>query len=387
MAKSSNFTPDYWVLPQNILCAESTIHELLTTVALAPLPLAQKVILVDQYDLWPFLTGSRLTPEFRLFIDIADHLEALHISKIETVVSAEELNGELQLCNHTLTPLVTIPYPNLLFSAAALHHYARPAYREMLFQLFTWGKRISRYRGVTVTWDQAIDRKVWTTNIDTVYLLDCLFQDGVFDRTEIQTAMEVGVGGGAISKTLVTYLPGLRELTITDISPYALVCARRNIIPVLRPGQRLHLYLGKGLRSLTTRVDLLVVNPPYIPQQQPPDVADPYRGTGLIQEILTLGLRYLNPANPHAAIYMGTSSLAAKAVEACCHANPALQIETVGTPREVPLKILQVNEARAWLTFLEQEHGLSRSPERLEADGFEFWHTLSVLKITRPPGR
>ena len=71
------------------------------------------------------------------------------------------------------------------------------------------------------------------------------------------------------------------------------------------------------------------------------------------------------------------------AVQAYRRANPALHIETVGAPRDVPLKILQVNEQQEWITFLEQEHGLMRSPERLAAEGFEFWHTLSVLKITR----
>ena len=170
---------------------------------------------------------------------------------------------------------------------------------------------------------------------------------------------------------------------MTDISPYALVCAKRNITPVLRPDQRLHLYLGKGIRSITAQVDLLVVNPPYIPHRHKPDAVDPYRGTGLIQEVLTIGQQYLNPSNPKAAMYMGMSSLAAKDVQAYRRANPALHIETVGAPRDVPLKILQVNEQQEWITFLEQEHGLLRSPERLAAEGFEFWHTLSVLKITR----
>jgi methylase of polypeptide subunit release factors len=253
----------------------------------------------------------------------------------------------------------------------------------MVMQLYMWGKRITRYRGVCTTWDQAVDKQVWCTNIDTVYFLQQLFDAGVLARQDVRTAMEVGVGGGAIAKTLAVYLAGLHELTVTDISPYALVCAKRNILPVLQDGQRLHLYLGKGIRSIAAQVDLLVVNPPYIPHMQRPDATDPYRGTGLIQEIVDIGVDYLSPANPQAAIYMGMSSLAERDLQTYLAQTERVAVERLGTPKEVPLKILAVNENQEWLAFLEREHGLVRSPKRLKEEGYEFWHTLSVLKLTR----
>lgn len=58
-------------------------------------------------------------------------------------------------------------------------------------------------------------------------------------------------------------------------------------------------------------------------------------------------------------------------------------LEAVGPPLEVPLKILTVQTARDWTRFLVEEHGLVRSQARLRETGFEFWHTLSVLRLTR----
>lgn len=115
---------------------------------------------------------------------------------------------------------------------------------------------------------------------------------------------------------------------------------------------------------------------------QRPDAVDPYRGTGLIREILEIGLDRLNPVNPQAVIYLGMSSLAERDLAAYLRGNSRVNVERLGEPEEIPLKILNVNEKRDWIDFLVREHGLVYSPQRGRNEGFEFWHKISVLKIT-----
>lgn len=370
-------------LPRNILCGEAAIREMLAALDAAPIPLEEKVRQIENNELWPFLTGSRLKPEFRFQLEIADGLDELRLYKIDGLLDEHQLNSACSLDGVPKTLLATVPNPVLLFSAESIYKYADNGFREMLTQLYAEGRRISTYRGVSVTWDQSIDRKVWTTNIDTVNFINELFVDGVFSRGDIKQSLEIGVGGGGISKTVVAQVPQLEEHTATDISTYALMCAKRNIDPVLRPDQKLNLYLGKGLRSISASVDLLLVNPPYIPHMQKPDAVDPYRGTGLIKEIVEMGLDYLNPDSPNAAIYLGMSNLADKDLAEYLAANPRVKMHVIGTPREVPLKILNVNENKEWIEFLKRDHGLVCSEERLKNEGFEFWHTISVVKLTR----
>jgi hypothetical protein len=368
MTRFKKRNTDLSQLPLGILSHERVIREQLAALAASRLSLAEQMRWVEERELTPFVTGSRLRGEFRLHLGISDDLDRLTISKID---------GE-----HRTTPLVEVPGPNLLFSAFDVARFARGhVERELAAQLYTLGRRITTYRGVTTIWDQAVDRRVWCTNIDTVYFLHALHADGVFARTDVRSAMEIGVGGGHISKAVVAGLPSLREHTATDINAYALFCAQRNLQPVLRPDTELNLYLGKGLRPIEATVDLLLVNPPYIPHRQKPDAVDPYRGTGLIKEVVEIGLSRLDPANPRAAIYLGMSSLAQRDLAEYLAANPQVEATTIGTPREVPLKILAINEDRDWLDFLRAEHGLIVSEERAHATGFPMWHAISVVKL------
>jgi hypothetical protein len=195
--------------------------------------------------------------------------------------------------------------------------------------------------------------------------------------------MEVGVGGGAIAKTLLRATPNLVELIVTDISPYALLCAQRNIGPVLSPHQSLHLYLGKGVRNLNAGVDLMVVNPPYIPQLGQASPEDPYRGTGLLREIVERGATLLNPNNPDASICMILSNLADRDLHAAIQTFPGFTVQRLGAPFDAPLKILAVNENRDWIEFLIREHGLRTAPPPGVEGRFPFWHSISTWILRR----
>lgn len=365
----------------DVLTHEVQIRDAIETALKSEVPLDQLLGQLRRQGLLPFLTGSRIEPDFRLYIRMADDLSTLSYFRIDSDLTAEQLNGAVCSEDLRLKLLAAIPNPVLMFSFRNLQQNASPGEAEMAAQLFMSGRRITDYGGVLVTWDQSVDQNVWTTNIDTVNFIHALSRDGFFERGDIRSLMEIGTGGGHITKTAVARFPRAEEFIATDISPYALMCAKRNIRPALREGQKLHLYLGKGIKTINAAVDALLVNPPYLPTLLPPDMEDPYRGTGLIKEIVELGLQRLNPRNPRACIYLGMSSLAERDLKLFLRASPALKAVQIGERRQVPLKILKVNENAGWMDFLVREHGLLASTQRLEQTGHEFWHEIYVLRL------
>ncbi len=82
-----------------------------------------------------------------------------------------------------------------------------------------------------------------------------------------QTALEVGVGSGAIAVSLAKALPKL-QVWATDLSEQALAVAQKNCLLHQVTGQ-VHLYkgsLGAPLEELAGSFEVVVSNPPYIPK-------------------------------------------------------------------------------------------------------------------------
>ncbi len=110
--------------------------------------------------------------------------------------------------------------------------------------------------------------------------------------------VEIGVGSGAVSVSLARLFPEL-EIVATDISSEALTVAGENL---RRFGleDRIELRQGSLLDPVPESVELIVSNPPYVPEGTPlePNVADyePHRalfapgdGTELLRRIVLLG--------------------------------------------------------------------------------------------------
>ncbi len=142
-------------------------------------------------------------------------------------------------------------------------------------------------------------------------------------------------------------------------------------------------YLGKGIKRLPQEADLIVIDPPYIPvppweSDEHTAVDDPYKGTGLIREIIEEGIRHINPDNPEASIVMNYSSLAEAEVKEYLRAyGQLIEVETLSEGFPVPLKIERMD--KRWIEWMKGRGLIVK--EDAPFDGFKYWHTLKVVQI------
>ena len=119
------------------------------------------------------------------------------------------------------------------------------------------------------------------------------------------------------------------------------------------------------------RFDLIACNPPYIPR---PDSlgGNAFEGVGLLAHFIEHGPRHLTPGGRIVSVI---SSVSESVV------NPLLrktgtQCHTIGEIH-VPLKVLNVLNNPAWMTYLLERKGLRPHPH----DGYDYWHTVKVCSL------
>ena len=116
-----------------------------------------------------------------------------------------------------------------------------------------WGLDIS------VTRDVLIPRPETELLIETGVAL-------LADRTAPWNVADVGTGSGCLAVALAHELPRAR-ITATDLSPAALAVARRNAIRH-GVGDRISFHETRWLDGLPGPYDLIVSNPPYVPEPE-----------------------------------------------------------------------------------------------------------------------
>jgi ADP-ribose pyrophosphatase len=320
----------------------------------------------------PFLFAAPLEPKPGLMIEVSHNLRRLFYS-------FRDASGILQ-------PLCDFPSQYLISPMEYIRNIIPEPLRSQIMELWNLNRRVTLFRGIATDWDRVVDQDVWAFNIDTGHLHAAEEDTELFEKMDIRTirrAAEIGSGGGHGTKMLLERLPYLEELTFTDISLHALAATMRNIwSKFLTTKVILHPYWGKGIRSLPGNLDYMKVNPPYVPiLPGEGNEDDPYRGTGLIREILEVGASKLSPDNPEASIVINISSLAQKDWDAYLKQyGHQWVIEPLGEPRTVPLKIGAIAKNPEWLDYLIREHGLVKKENpQLGEEPYE--HTIQCYRL------
>jgi hypothetical protein len=181
--------------------------------------------------------------------------------------------------------------------------------------------------------------------------------------------VEVGCGSGFIGLFLLKNAPRLQKLTMLDINPRAVACARE----ALRD-PRVEFVEERGESWLRqNKVDLLVCNPPYVPR--PKSLADnAYEGVDLLAFFILHGAQSLWPGG---RILVNSSSVADRVLAPLWKQSPLRHVEI--DRMEVPLKVLNILNNPEWMDYLAQEQGLQLQRQH----GYDVWHTIKVLLLHR----
>ena len=236
-----------------------------------------------------------------------------------------------------------------------------PRTRDTVYKLYESPRRSTVYGGTRIDFQQDRYPGTWGPNIDTLLLCRALTAERL---AGVRSAIEIGCGSGFISRFLLEHAPQLTSMTLVDINPNAIRCARDNI-----QDPRATFIHGDGLLALQGQeVDLIVCNPPYIPR--PGSIGDnAYEGVGLLAYFIEQGPRHLSAGG---RIITNISSVCESIT------TPLLRtagIDAVELDRlRVPLKVLNVLNNPAWMRFLLEEKGLVADTH----DGYEYWHTVMI---------
>jgi tRNA1(Val) A37 N6-methylase TrmN6 len=244
--------------------------------------------------------------------------------------------------------------------------------------------RIVSHRGTIVSLD---DRTVFGPTIDSLYF-NAVLHDTVYRSSVALSARrvaEIGVGSGFLLCSLISALPS-RPLDVvgSDIDPSAIATAERNVRHAIDAAQEwpgIRVRMARDARVLehlpAGGVDLLVSNPPYIPERQYAG-DNAYSGTRVIESLLVEhGPRVLAPGGVAVFLY---SSLALPAVHRCLERSPLVPIR-LAPARRVPLDLREVGSDPVWIDLLRREHGLE---ETLDDASHAYWHSLHMLALCRP---
>ena len=114
--------------------------------------------------------------------------------------------------------------------------------------------------------DFVVDARVLVPRQETELLVDKVLEFARWKRADSLDIADVGTGSGAIAVAVAHEMPRV-TVQATDIDPKALAVANINRH---RHGlaNRLHLYQGDLLEPLSSPVDVILSNPPYIPTSE-----------------------------------------------------------------------------------------------------------------------
>jgi release factor glutamine methyltransferase len=129
--------------------------------------------------------------------------------------------------------------------------------------------------------DLMVDRRVLIPRPETESVVEVALRelDLLGGRERATTVVDLGTGSGAIALAVATERVRT-AVWATDASDDALAVARANLSGIGRAGARVRMAAGHWFSALPPelqgRVDLVVSNPPYVPDDAvlPPDVAD-----------------------------------------------------------------------------------------------------------------
>jgi len=258
--------------------------------------------------------------------------------------------------------------------------------RETALALMNKSRKITEYDNLILDFDQSKYPTLRWPNIDTLVFCRALKKE--FDNNDdlrfkmYNTALEVGCWSGLIGQYIWQKMAENSEgtgetasITFVDINPEAEKFYNDTREKTNFPFQsKICIQDARELLNGGEKRDILACNPPYIPR---PNSIENNAYEWL--ELLTFLIKNFDWfVEKDWSFITNISSLSKKIIDPIL-AQSGLKVEVIDTI-QVPLKVFNVLNNKERLDHLKTHHGLI---ENLR-NGHQYWHELSVLKITNP---
>jgi ribosomal protein L3 glutamine methyltransferase len=215
---------------------------------------------------------------------------------------AEPLDEALHAVMHTLR--LAENSPDALLEATLLAHERRSIADLIIRRVeqrvpMAYLTGTARFAGL----DFAVNNNVLIPRSPIAELIEQRFSPWVEEST-VASILELGTGSGCIAIACAYAFPDASVMA-TDISPAALVIARRNVTDH-ELGDRVTLVEADVYGGLEGRFDLIVSNPPYVDESTLDDVPEEYAheprlglaagadGMDIVRRIITGAARHLS---------------------------------------------------------------------------------------------
>lgn len=244
---------------------------------------------------------------------------------------------------------------------------------------FRSGLVLIKYDETHVYWCES--KEFWPPSIDTFFMLDNMKKDGVFEK-QINSVLDLGSGTGFLGISIVKNLHSVDTLQMSDWLLTPVIFSKINW--ELNKGNKTHIrstvHLGMEMNWINSpnvkiRYDLLVCNPPYLPDLDKfPEIRQfsTVGGTDLLEYIIREGLDFSKE------IYVNFSDIALKEVKTVTDEGK-VRLVKVGNSHKVPFRVPQALRVKDYMNELVKERGLEIS----EYGRFKYWHTLNTYKVIK----
>lgn len=283
-----------------------------------------------------------------------------------------------------LRPLVACLQPNAVTELSSMLVGAAPNVRNAIKQVaFSVDKLVYQRGAITHVNRQAGD--VFGPTIDTIVLGE-LVAEWLSAQPSDQSisALEIGPGSGFLS-TIIGTCPNVRELTAIELNEAAATCTLKNLLvnelTLDAKNQWIRVRAERfAANQFTKPFDLIVCNPPYIPDAPKHGASEYGRAVGGL-ELCTEVLQSLpDLLTDEGALLLMVSSLSKHLVVAAIPEGFELTTALPEGGRKVPLDVDVVWDNAEWLKKLLSDGHLTS-----DADG-NLWHQLLPIWVRRSMG-
>ena len=344
----------------------------------------------DKYNIFFESFSSRKKLEIRTIIELINNNEFNPIvpDDEDFLINVESKLHEITLQNYNGSQVV-IKNPKLMWECSCNGDIKKnkdtcPIHKN--FNNFKKARKFSKdfrerlvkikYDGIEVFWKD--EKDLWPPSIDSFNLISDL-RNNDYDKKKIKSVLDVGTGTGFLGLWLAKKNKHVNQVSFSDWLLLPLLFSYTNF-RTNNINQDVRFLLGLNTSfplndiDTSTKYDLVICNPPYLPELGFKKIAkhSTVAGTQLLKSIIKSGLNIGNEV-----IISFSEIVLPEAIEAAQSLGINIEECRIGGPHPVPFRVPIALRNKKYMKKLLKERALSPNPE----SQFKYWHNINTYKL------